>query len=53
VNPAQEERPELLRHLDARRGTLFGIDARVLQSGRVAANEAVEISASDPGAARR
>jgi uncharacterized protein YcbX len=49
----QEEWPELLRHLDARHGTLFGINARVLQSGRVAAGESVEISASDRGAARR
>jgi uncharacterized protein YcbX len=49
----QEKWPELLRHLDARHGTLFGINARVLQSGRVAAFESVEISTSDPGPARR
>jgi uncharacterized protein YcbX len=41
----QSRRPELLRHLAARHGTVFGINARVLQSGRIAAGEAV---ATDP-----
>jgi MOSC domain-containing protein len=35
--------PELLRHLDARHDTLFGINARVLQAGRVEIGESVEI----------
>ncbi len=36
--------PELLRHLDARHETLFGMNARVLRSGRIAAGESVEIT---------
>jgi uncharacterized protein YcbX len=36
--------PELLRHLDARHQTEFGINARVLQAGRVAAGEALSVS---------
>ena len=39
----QRKWPELLRHLDARHETQFGINARVLQAGRVAAGEAVSI----------
>jgi uncharacterized protein YcbX len=39
----QEKWAGLLRHLDARHDTLFGINARVLQAGRIAAHEAVEI----------
>jgi uncharacterized protein YcbX len=39
----QVKLPELLRHLAARHDTLFGINARVLQSGRIAAGEAVRI----------
>ena len=39
----QAKSPELLRHLAARHDTLFGINARVLQSGRIAAGEAVRI----------
>jgi uncharacterized protein YcbX len=49
----QEKWPDLPRRLDANHRTLFGINGRVLRSGRVAAFESVEISASDPGAARR
>jgi uncharacterized protein len=40
----QEKWPQLLRHLDAEHQTLFGINARVLQAGRIAADEQVEIS---------
>ena len=40
----QEKWPELLRHLAAHHGTHFGINARVLRSGRVAAFEAVQIA---------
>jgi uncharacterized protein YcbX len=36
--------PQLLRHLDAHHDTLFGINARVLQGGRVAIGESVEIA---------
>jgi MOSC domain-containing protein len=39
----QRKWPELLRHLDARHQTLFGINARVLQAGRIAAGESVEV----------
>ena len=46
----QVKLPELLRHLDAHHETRFGINARVLQAGRIAADEAV---ATDPGALRR
>jgi uncharacterized protein len=46
----QVKLPELLRHLDAHHETRFGINARVLQAGRIAAGEAV---ATDPGALRR
>jgi MOSC domain-containing protein YiiM len=42
--------PELLRHLDAHHETRFGINARVLQTGRIATGEAV---ATDPAALRR
>ena len=49
----QEKWPELLKHLDARHRTLFGINARVLQSGRVATGETVEISTSAPRASGR
>lgn len=34
----------LLRHLDARHDTLFGINARVIRAGRVAVGEAAEIA---------
>jgi uncharacterized protein len=40
----QDKWPELLRHLDARHGTLFGMNARVLQAGRIAAHETLRIS---------
>ncbi len=44
-SPATQEKwPELLRHLTAAHGMLFGINARVLRSGRVAAGETVEIT---------
>jgi uncharacterized protein YcbX len=39
----QEKWPQLLRHLDAHHGTLFGINARVLQAGRIAVDEPVSI----------
>ena len=39
----QAKWPELLRHLAASHGTIFGINARVLQSGRIAAGETVGI----------
>jgi len=39
----QEKSPELLRHLAARHDTLFGMNARVLQSGRIAAGETVSV----------
>jgi uncharacterized protein YcbX len=35
--------PELLRHLDARHETLFGINARVMQAGRIAADATLSI----------
>lgn len=38
-----EKWPELLRHLDARHETLFGINARVVQAGRIAADETLSI----------
>jgi uncharacterized protein YcbX len=40
----QQKSPELLRHLAARHDTLFGMNARVLQSGRIAAGETVAIT---------
>jgi uncharacterized protein len=40
----QAKSPELLRHLAAHHDTQFGINARVLQSGRIAAGEAVTIT---------
>jgi hypothetical protein len=40
--------PELLRHLDARHGTLFGINARVVHAGRVAVGERAAIEPPDP-----
>jgi uncharacterized protein YcbX len=40
----QQKWPQLLRHLDARHGTLFGVNARVMQAGRVAAGEQFEIT---------
>jgi uncharacterized protein YcbX len=44
-DPATQQKwPELLRHLDARHETLFGINARVLHAGRIAADESVEIT---------
>ena len=46
----QEKLPQLLRHLDAQHATLFGINARVLRAGRIAAGESV---ATDPPATRR
>ena len=50
----QRKSPELLRHLAARHDTLFGLNARVLQSGRIAAGEAVSTSsASGPSASGR
>lgn len=42
--------PELLRHLDARHETLFGINARVVQSGRIAVGET---AATEPPVSRR
>lgn len=42
--------PELLRHLDARHGTLFGINARVVHAGRI---EVGERAATEPLDARR
>jgi len=39
----QQKSPELLRHLAARHDTLFGTNARVVQSGRIAAGETVQI----------
>jgi uncharacterized protein len=39
----QEKWPGLLRHLAAHHDTLFGINARVLQSGRIAAHETLEL----------
>jgi uncharacterized protein YcbX len=42
--------PELLRHLDARHETMFGINARVVQSGRIAVGET---AATEPPASRR
>ena len=42
--------PELLRHLDARHETLFGINGRVLHSGRVGVGEA---ATTEPPASRR
>ena len=41
----QAKWPALLRHLAARHETVFGINARVLQSGRIAAGEELEITA--------
>ena len=43
-----EKWPGLLRHLDARHGTLFGINARVVQSGRIAVGEAATTEAPAP-----
>jgi uncharacterized protein YcbX len=40
----QAKSPELLRHLAARHDTRFGVNARVLQSGRIAAGETVQIT---------
>ena len=40
----QAKWPALLRHLDARHDTCFGINARVLEAGRVAVGERVEIA---------
>jgi uncharacterized protein YcbX len=40
----QAKWPGLLRHLDARHETLFGINARVISAGRVAVGEAAEIA---------
>jgi uncharacterized protein YcbX len=42
--------PELLRHLDARHGTLFGINARVVRSGRIAVGDP---AATEAPASRR
>ena len=42
--------PELLRQLDARHGTLFGINARVVRSGRIAVGDA---AATEPPPSRR
>jgi uncharacterized protein YcbX len=39
----QEKWPELLRHLDVRHARLFGINARVVRSGRVQRGEAAEV----------
>jgi uncharacterized protein len=36
--------PELLRHLDRHHATQFGINARVVQSGRIAAGETVTLA---------
>jgi uncharacterized protein len=47
----QRKWPELLRHLDARHGTLFGINARVLQAGRIAVAEPVEVAGATARAA--
>jgi uncharacterized protein YcbX len=40
--------PQLLRHLDGRHGTLFGINARVVESGRIEVGETVTTEAPDP-----
>ena len=40
----QQKSPELLRHLARQHDTLFGINARVLQSGRIAAGETITIT---------
>jgi uncharacterized protein YcbX len=40
----QQKWPGLLRHLAARHDTLFGMNARVLQSGRIAAGETVRVT---------
>jgi MOSC domain-containing protein len=43
-DPATQEKwPGLLRHLDAHHATLFGINARVLQAGRIAVGETFEV----------
>jgi uncharacterized protein YcbX len=39
----QEMSPQLLRHLAAHHDTQFGINARVLQSGRIAEGETVDV----------
>jgi uncharacterized protein YcbX len=39
--------PELLRHLDARHETLFGINARVVHSGRIAVGETAATGAGE------
>jgi uncharacterized protein YcbX len=50
----QAKSPELLRHLAAHHDTHFGINARVLQSGRIAAGEAVTVEpATGPRASGR
>jgi uncharacterized protein YcbX len=48
-DPATQRKwPELLRHLDANHGRLFGMNARVLQAGRIAADETPRIEAVRP-----
>ena len=43
-DPATQQKwPELLRVLDARHGRIFGINARVLQAGRIAVGSAVAL----------
>ena len=48
----QEKWPGLLRHLAAHHGTLFGINARVLQAGRIAAHETLELLPPNQAAPR-
>ena len=54
----QAKWPALLKHLAARHGTRFGINARVLQSGRLALQAPVQVvppaeGATEPGPSRR
>ena len=44
----QAKWPELLKHLVRRHGQRFGINARVLNAGRVAVGEVVELTVSEP-----
>jgi hypothetical protein len=48
----QAKSPQLLRHLAAHHDTLFGVNARVLQPGRIAAGEAVTIEPATGAPAR-
>src|SRR4051794_23175706 len=44
----QEKWPELAAHLEARHGRMFGINARVVQSGRVSVAEPVDVELPGP-----